>query len=145
MPKPRHRISNKCFWDSSKLSLIAGAFELLASLPSSSADDLIYGRLSRDYPGRDGGGGGGGRRYSSNDGGTSDRRQHQSSPDGRGYLFGQQPLVHTFETQGSCMRRCALPCVIQNVEDLMMPRWICPSQVCNVYFDIRSHLMPDSI
>lgn len=43
--------------------------------------------------------------------------------------FGQQPLVHTFETQSSCLRRCTLSCVMQNVEDLMMPRWICPSQV----------------
>lgn len=46
-----------------------------------------------------------------------------------GYVYGQQPLVHTFETQQSCSRRCTLPCVMQNVEDLMMPRWVCPSQV----------------
>ncbi|KAE9547766.1 hypothetical protein FO519_009022 [Halicephalobus sp. NKZ332] len=54
--------------------------------------------------------------------------QERSPVQGKGYYYGQQPLVHTFETQASCMRRCTLSCVVQNVEDLMMPRWICPQQ-----------------
>ena len=63
---------------------------------------------------------------------TESRRfstQERSPVQSGGYYYGQQPLVHTFETQASCMRRCTLSCVVQNVEDLMMPRWICPSQV----------------
>uniref|UniRef100_A0AC35GCA9 Uncharacterized protein n=1 Tax=Panagrolaimus sp. PS1159 TaxID=55785 RepID=A0AC35GCA9_9BILA len=116
MPKERHRSS--FLWYRNGLPLIASAFELLSLLPSSSAEDIYYGRLSRDYQGRE---------TRRNSGGDGNGRRQQSS--GTGYFYGQQPLVHTFETQGSCMRKCALPCVMQNVEDLMMPRWICPSQV----------------
>uniref|UniRef100_A0A914Y605 Uncharacterized protein n=1 Tax=Panagrolaimus superbus TaxID=310955 RepID=A0A914Y605_9BILA len=117
MPKERHRSIFP--WYSNGLPLIASAFELLSSLPSSSAEDIYYGRLSRDYQGRES------RRQSGGGGNGNDRRQSGAS----GYFYGQQPLVHTFETSSSCTRRCALPCVVQNVEDLMMPRWICPSQI----------------
>lgn len=45
------------------------------------------------------------------------------------FLFGQQTLVHTFGTADSCARNCPRPCVVQEVEDLGMPRWICPTKV----------------
>uniref|UniRef100_A0A1I7RJG0 Transmembrane protein n=1 Tax=Bursaphelenchus xylophilus TaxID=6326 RepID=A0A1I7RJG0_BURXY len=44
------------------------------------------------------------------------------------FLYGQQTLIHTFGTPESCARNCPRACTVQEVEDLMMPRWICPSK-----------------
>ncbi|CAD5231115.1 unnamed protein product [Bursaphelenchus okinawaensis] len=51
----------------------------------------------------------------------------QMSPVER-FLYGQQALIHTFGTPESCARNCPRACTVQEVEDLMMPRWICPSK-----------------
>ncbi|CAD5233577.1 unnamed protein product [Bursaphelenchus xylophilus] len=47
------------------------------------------------------------------------------------FLYGQQTLIHTFGTPESCARNCPRACTVQEVEDLMMPRWICPSKEFN--------------
>jgi hypothetical protein len=44
------------------------------------------------------------------------------------FLFNQH-VVHTFDTVDSCSRKCPRQCVVQEVADLMMPRYVCPAKV----------------
>uniref|UniRef100_A0A7E4W122 Uncharacterized protein n=1 Tax=Panagrellus redivivus TaxID=6233 RepID=A0A7E4W122_PANRE len=105
-------------WSAFTASLLTAA----ASLPSSSAVSWNSGAgddgSDDAMPFR--------RRYGDGPGGG--RSSASVSAAAGGYYFGQQPLVHTFETQSSCRRRCVAKCIMQNVEDLMMPRWICDSE-----------------
>jgi hypothetical protein len=40
-----------------------------------------------------------------------------------------QAVVHTFDTIESCSRKCPRQCVVQEVADLMMPRYVCSKKV----------------
>lgn len=44
-----------------------------------------------------------------------------------------QAVVHTFDTVESCSRKCPRQCIMQEVADLMMPRYVCPAKVCLGY------------
>ncbi|KAI6191930.1 hypothetical protein M3Y97_00281100 [Aphelenchoides bicaudatus] len=43
------------------------------------------------------------------------------------FLYNQH-VVHTFDTIESCSRKCPRQCLVQEVADLMMPRYICPTK-----------------